>query len=1709
MTVRPSGWPVAAVLLAALAGRAEAACNLIPSATQTFRGTLGVTDRPFASPGEIVELRVRPAVCDAASPGFTPPTPPNLPPYDVTIVFTPPGGGSPNVVVLAPDCSGVGTCSSAGSTHCITAGSTDLAVVTKRNSAGVDENRLQFRFPDTDAYLDTPTDARTFAGPATIAVTPHGSPLPCGLVTGTCSAQSGLVACIDDLYTLDGSCRPLVDSLFGHFTALPPPNRYEEVCTSPTPPCTGTATEVRFAVDKAGNVLVPVDWRGILVPSAIPVPRLLRASSSIDALNVSTGPIHIPGAEFLASYTPEGAPLPPIFVPQLDAQTTNEVTLFGSADAPHTVLRLARKSATFEVCASGTNDGRPCTTSDECPGGTCVQARCLAGGAGGQQCNADASCPGSECGMGLFEFRDRMVEGVGPVVIPRAALTGTQGVCESGADAGQACTAPGSCATSANCVDYRAGAQDPVPLEGLTGTDDVFAFTVSEAIANADLNGDGDTTDLVLTLRDRTTGQTIPIGEGCPATGCPEGRAIADLRQLPFAFPALATEDNVAAFLEPEALQGITPADRNCATTVPVADKNCDGDTVDQIVQVYRRDLNGLSATHVTQGLAIAADAALLVNDRSIAVSNGNVFFRVPETVASRETSILVSHGPGGVQANNISSLNPFGGNVGRAFSADGRYLLFESSATNLLATPTPGGRQLFRYDRDADGNGVYDESAPGATGLEMVSLTNAGDPVFATEGAISPNGRFVAFFTQDQRITGVDPNSTCPNSVFASNGPCGQVAIRDIDGGTDEVVSLAPGDAPGNGDNDNPAISADGRFVAFESTASNLDPSVTVNICGPSGHPYPCRNIYVRDRCNADGVMIQQCTPQTRMVSFQSDGTQFSNFSELATISSDGRFVSFEGSMSLSHVADLLTGTTQPASAQSNGAAGYGLAPSISADGRFVAFMSTVQYVPGGSLHGFDEYVRDMTLPPSAPGAYDLMNFSSTGEYGNLGSGNGLLSGDGRFSLFADEAYNIVDPPLTGICRGDGTHPDCINWFIRDRLAGTTRLMTATISGGEPDAETRTAAISDDGSAVAFATPADDVLGPGNDTNMCDPGQTGTPGPCQDVFLRTVDPTSGTGDLTGDGDMNDTVLMTIDGSADPPTQATPLCPADAVAATNGMAAFLRPESAGDTTSAKLPLCPRATQFVGGKPDLNGDGDATDDVVHLWRGGTNVVDNLQCAASAVALSPTYVAAVVTEGATPEVKSLPLTAVPPANCGAWTPSGQAAESVTFCGAMIAFLTPESVQGVNLNAATGDTDLNDRVLQLFNPATGAVINTGHAAVDFVCNENQVAFRTHEADEGPGFVGNGDADRLDDVLQVYDLSRPECLASGHEADCTINTRDTIRPCALDACDPRLPYRVFTDSVKFLSFECDEGAGGVISSRCGAPGGTDLNNDGDADDLVIRVFNVRTQTTELIGTVITDPNGTPASGQNPLDDGGPTDTGDGSSVFVTQGLCVESDGSCTTTADCANGATCSAQMCVRDQGTCRTDTDCPIGSTCTNDPVVPASPDTDGDGIPDHLDNCPKVANADQTDSDGDGVGDACDAFCNGAGDARDAVTVKTRNGQIAAKLTVALAAYAGEPVTVMLDDSDSGIATATIPTVPPKGTKGISWQYKAKVDGLQEVQLRNLAPRNPGHFQLKVKAKRWFAPADADRPAGETWLTVLVGPRCFSHVATKKND
>jgi Tol biopolymer transport system component len=1698
---------------------ARAACNLIPSAIQSFRGTLGTANKPFAAPGDFVEVHVDPARCDGTSGGLGV----DADDQNVTIVFTPPLNGPRRVAFLTADpglCGGataqakrtaceavVGT----GNVQCFDGPTAGLAIVSRD---GVPH--LSFRFPDTDARFAPDGDDRTLAGPATIAVSPAADPLPCGLATSSCVTQAGLIACLDDLYGADGTCQPNLNTTFPHFTALPPPNDYRADCFADAP-CLASATEVRGAIDTAGNLLVPVNWSGILVrQSGIPVPRLLRATIN------SLVPFATPPTVSFGSFTPEGARLPPIFEPQADPtiELPNTIALFGTADAAYTILRAARRHG---ACVGGTTPGAPCTQNPDCGGTATCAVTCAGGDNPNTPCTKNGDCTGGgRCGA-LYGDMSQLAKPGGPILLLRDA----NAFCQQ--DPGQECSDDQTCVGVLNtCVSYAFEARTPIPLEGLAGSDDVFAFSVSEPIADKMLNGDADKTDLVLTLQDRTSGRPLPIGAG----GTP-GLAITAIRQPPFQFPALATEDRVVAFLQPEALEATAPAQ---------AVSNGDGDAFDTFLRVFRENAEGTAADELTVAPAfpgpLAVDAALAVNGRSLAVSDGKVFFRTPEVGAVPETTVRISVSHTGAESNGLSSQDTM---VGNAISATGRFVVFQSLGTNLIPGGTLGARHLYVRDRDFDGNGILDEVdngvGPAEQTTELISKTQAGvhGDFGSSQGSISADGRWVAFATSSTNLpSAIAP---CPHGAGGPLGRCTQIVVKDRDTGALVTVSEDGSGNVADGDCEIPAITPDGRFVVFRSSAVNLDPPDANPFCNQNPEPglESCNDIFVHDRdADEDGTFDEIGEIATERVSLDENDQPATAGCHSADISDDGRFVVFETDASLVahdmggtdvYVRDRLLGTTTVVSDNPFGAGTSGgfFFPIISGNGRLATFESTSLFgtsAPGG----ITAWARDLVT-----GAFENLNITSEGAYATPGTSGGgsTPSPDARFVAFDSQSPNLAPPTATVNCRG-GPYPDCFNWYVRDRLTGLTKRASVTATGGETNEEIFLGvSLTPDGRQVAFTTMADNLLGPGNDTNLCDTDLIPPDDPCHDVFVRTPDfSLSASADRSGDDDFDDTILEVLDAGPVMPVRTT-LCPAGETAAAAGRAAFLRPEASGNT-GAELPDCPTGDAVAGGV-DLNDDTDAGDQVVHLWP-GSGAVENLGLAATAVALSADHVAAIDAAG-TLQTRSV--------GGGGWTATGQAAQSIQFCGSVVALMVPV--------ASHFEVGIHD-------PVTHATVLTGQAAEEIVCSPTLVAFRTRESVAGVSLnLAVGDVDTADDVLQTWDISRAECLddSPAPPASCLGNSRQAILPCRIDACDPRIPYRVNARSVKFLTFECDQQGGGN-QVGCPAPGGTDITGNGEADDTAIQVYNVATNTVTPYGTIPEDPPDDPFQGGD-VDDG----TGGSGTVQSGTGRCIETiGGSC---ASCDSGAFCDGGTCKREQGVCVTSANCPpdplnppnhLPCVTTGDAgTVPASRDSDGDGVPDHLDNCTHVANGDQDDDDADGAGNLCDLATCGNGiveyeeqcdgppatgctngcaadcrcapcvgpnctdcanvlDSRTRVLLRTRNGagQLVVTAFLPLASYVDAPVTVRLDDDNSSpMVQQAVGALAPVGQSNKKWQFKTKADGVQSVQI--VKTSQPGQHKLTVRSKRWFTNLQADDAKEDTHVTITVGTQCFTHEVTTK--
>ena len=1474
------------------ATRVHAACNLIPQTTKTFGGVVGAINRPYAAPGEQVELAVRP--CDTGSSNIGPAAADQV----VTVIFNPNGAAQRNAVVLtAGSCNSLSaqlsTCQAqlgGGQVGCIEGAGTGLRTVDRP-----DGRHLQFSFPDTDSMIGGANDDLTLAGPATVAVTRStAAALPCNLnqSANNCATQagniSGLVACIDDFFGNDGSCgtaEPL--SVFGSFTALPPPNNFAADCFKQVPPCNPTATEFRLTTDRSGNALMPMDWSGILLrPNGIPFPRLLSASLSTPLS------ITFPGQSFFASFTPEGGPLAPIFIPQFNTESSSSVlSLFGSADAPYTILRIARYSDAFKQCQGGVNDGLPCNGPDDCPsqcsaassnagqrctsdaacpGGSCSEPTpalcgptvCVGGSNAGNACTADAFCPGGKCGPAVFNLAPLTYAGNGPVVLPRQP-----GVCASGMSSGQACTSlsdcPGSfCLTegfcqddtsqacsitnacsSVPCVDFQLTADSPIPLSSLAArTANVFGLSSVEGVDLVDRNGDGDMLDTVVTMRDGTSGELQPLGAPAACVGSssvseaptPQGRAVVSLHQAPFVFPAVATGGDLVAFLESEVGEG------DC-------DTNQNGSRFDSVARIFRLGPVDLMASAPT----ITVDAAPVLDGQSIALSNGRVFFRQSEPAMAQRRTERINVDDFGDQT---SSLYPWSSFGQPTLSTDGHHVAFVSDSDQFEWNDTNGVADIFLRNRIGD---WVRRISYQPNGSEWT-----GD---SSSPAISANGNVVAYLNQvvpyydpTLFITVVEDEST-------------SYAAVDLDNFWVDAAS--------------PSISADGSLISFISRSTRL-------IASDVDDTVP--DIFI---AHGTGDYYEKVP----------NAFSLSSFNE-ASISGDGRYVVYAGPEGLVQnvfVYDRQTGSSEKVSVSSSGVAGNNdsSGASISADGRYVAFASRADNLVPGDTNGLpDVFVRDRVTQLT-----ERVSITAEGSQGNGGVvGSTSISADGRYVAFDSDDDGLVP----GDTNPGGDIPD--DAFVYDRLTGMIRRVSVSSSGTEANSEVYDTAISPDGQAVAFVSRASNLVS--GDSNLQ-----------PDVFLNGPHLTESAPDLTGNEINADLVLSGLD-ATEPSPLVVPLCPATQVAIAGGAVAFLRPESAGDTPN--LPNCPTGTP-IDGLVDLNGDGNTSTDCVHLAL-SLDSIQNLSLAATAVSMSarcsgganvnrpcednsecpgstcvPAQIAAITPESALGNDLNQDgdsddgVVEIHPAGPGSWTNLQQAADTVQIVGSLVAFITPEA--GPNL--AGQDEDLNsdgdrsDRVLQLYDAATTTLTNSGAAAEDLVMgtqlascgNGPLVAFRTSEATQRADL--NGDGDRTDDALQVF------VPGVG-----VVNTGQAVTRCRLEACDPRQPYIVNGDTVKFLTIEADQGR--------------DLNGNGTTTDLILQIFDACTRTLTVIGDV--DPTHT---GANPLAEGGTTTQS--KAVFATTaGFC--SDGYST----------------LLVPATCTSDEDCPDGAVCEGGQIVIAAP-------------------------------------------------------------------------------------------------------------------------------------------------------------------------
>jgi Tol biopolymer transport system component len=397
------------------------------------------------------------------------------------------------------------------------------------------------------------------------------------------------------------------------------------------------------------------------------------------------------------------------------------------------------------------------------------------------------------------------------------------------------------------------------------------------------------------------------------------------------------------------------------------------------------------------------------------------------------------------------------------AISGDGRFVTFTSVADNLVASDTNKAYDIFRHDRDPDGNTIFDEGN-GVTERVSVDSNGAEANGYSITSSISADGVLVAF------------SSAADNLVASDQNQCMDVFLRDLSTGT--TIRITKG---GNGNSDLPSISADGKFIAFTSVAANLvpgdtnhgedvfvydvaNPTITRVSVDSSGNeasgrgPSPLSrdgsivaftsessNLVAGDSNGRPDVFVHDRTSGvTTRESVDPGGVQYLDFSGYPALSGDGNVVTF-----MRHIIklgnqgwydtdfrpfarDRAADTTLALNVHCGGVAadGDGMLPGVSDDGRFVGFLSRADDLVAGDTNG----TGDLFL-------YDLTIVEPDAAWSNYGAGYAGTFGVPTLALSADPVLGTT--PTLDLGNSSGT------FAVGFLLIGANSASLGTARGG------------------------------------------------------------------------------------------------------------------------------------------------------------------------------------------------------------------------------------------------------------------------------------------------------------------------------------------------------------------------------------------------------------------------------------------------------------------------------------------------------------------------------------------------------------------------------------------------------------------------------------------------------------------------------------
>lgn len=393
---------------------------------------------------------------------------------------------------------------------------------------------------------------------------------------------------------------------------------------------------------------------------------------------------------------------------------------------------------------------------------------------------------------------------------------------------------------------------------------------------------------------------------------------------------------------------------------------------------------------------------------------------------------------PGVTEAVSVDSSGNYPNNTvqGIASSGDGRYIVFESNATNLVPNDTNNARDIFLRDTVNNTTTRVSIASDGA---------QANSDSFGED--VSYDGRYVVYSSYASNLVSNDTNGKY------------DIFMYDTQNHTTTRVTQTSGGTQANAASSYPVVSADGRFVAFDSEAFNLDSSITTD---PNQQPAG-QQVFVKDM--ATGAINDVSNVA---------GVRINGMAFVSSISCDGGIIGFSSKASNltpndtngyedAFIANRVNGSNIITNLTANGNGDSGTT-AVSCNGNQVLIGSSANNLVSGDTNGYlDGFVYDRLSQ-----SLKRVSLTSTGSEANAAVNPVGISDDGRFIAIASSATNMV-PSYPSTASGAV--------YIKDMRDGTLQAVNIKSDGTIANGSVGLTAMSADGQYISYLTSTTDLI--------------------------------------------------------------------------------------------------------------------------------------------------------------------------------------------------------------------------------------------------------------------------------------------------------------------------------------------------------------------------------------------------------------------------------------------------------------------------------------------------------------------------------------------------------------------------------------------------------------------------------------------------------